>query len=178
MTTSDQEFARTPVTVSSPNEKIWITLTGDTLVEVRFAYGYYDAVSDSEMADQLIRAIRLLVVERTRAQYESRSRRAGERVEPGRDRLHRDARTYRERLDEISAEGTAAGGRIRLYGVGLTHFTGTIEPGTLASMREEQFAAACREAGIAFLEDHKAKIAVLKYDVYLRPLVERAGLAP
>lgn len=175
--TWDEEFARTPVTVSSPNEKVWVTLTGDSLVEVKFSYGYYETVSDREMAEQLIRAIKLLVVERTRLLYEGRSREAGERVEPGRDTLHRDARTYRERLAEITAEGSAADGRIRLHGTGLTHFSGSIEPGTLASMREEQFAAACREAGLAFLEDHKAKIAKLKYDVYLKPMLERAGMS-
>jgi hypothetical protein len=172
-----EEFERTPVAVSSPNEKVFLTLTGDSTVDVGFSYGYYDTVSDREMADQLERAVRLLVVERTRLYYAGLSRQVGERVEPGRDMLHRDARTYRERLAEISAEGEAAEGRIRLYGTGLTHFAATIEPGTIASMREEQFAAACRQAGLAFLEDHKRKIAALKFDVYLKPMLEQAGLA-
>lgn len=172
----DEEFERTPVTVSSPNERIWVTLTGDSTIEVSFAYGYYDGANDREMADQLTRAVKLLMVERTRVLYNGRSQEAGELVRPGRDTLHRDARTYRERLAEVAAEGASADGRIRLSGVGLTHFTGTIEPGTLASMREEQFIAGCKEAGFAFLEDHKAKIALLKYDVYIRPQLERAGL--
>ena len=172
----DDDFAEQQVSAASPSEKVFLTLTGTRAIQVRFAPGYYQRASTSDMEAQLSRAARLLFVERTRAMYAGLSAEAGERVEPGRDRLHRDARTYRERLDELTASGSSAGGEVTLISVGLGAFTVTIAPGTLDRLSEEQFIAAGQATTLAYIADFDAKLALLKYDVYYRERLEAAGL--
>ena len=74
------------------------------------------------------------------------------------------------------AEGTAADGRLRMVGVGLSSFTVTVAPGTVAALSESEFAEACRAGTLDFLADHLRRIAELKFDVYLRPGLEAAGV--
>ncbi|MEJ7833496.1 MAG: hypothetical protein WKF79_11310 [Nocardioides sp.] len=170
------EWDETPVVVSTPSQTVFVTLTGTSWVEVRFAPGFYERANAREMAEQLTRALRLLYVERTRQYYAALSAATGQPVRPGTDTGHRRSADYRRRLSELSAEGSSAGGVVRVFGVGLSGFTVSVTPGSLGAMGEDEFAAACREAGLAFLADHLQQVAELRYDVYVRPELEAAGL--
>lgn len=171
-----EDFADQVVTAASPSEKVFLKLRGTGWLDVTFDSGYYARASTVDMETQLTRAARLLFIERTRAMYAGLSTEVGERVEPGHDRLHRKAREYRERLDELTAQGASPGGDITLTGIGLGNFTVTVQPGTLDKLSEDEFRAAGAAAGVAFLDDYEDKIALLKYDVYYREMAERHGL--
>lgn len=177
MTEHDEQVPDGPeVTAHSPAEKVFVTVHGDSWAEVRFAPGFYATATHEQMQSQLTQVLRLLQVERTRALYDIRSREAGEPVRPGVDTLHRRAREYRGRLAELVAEGRSEGGDVTVLGVGLTDLRAVVAPGALDRLDEQQFAAACADAGMAFLADHLRQIAELKFDVYIRPMLESAGV--
>jgi hypothetical protein len=179
-TTWREQFEETPVRVTAPNEQVSVTLTGTSWVEVSFAPGYYQRADERQLAEQLTRVARLMYVERTRAFYDGLSRETGDIVRPGSGGVStsRETREYHRRLEELSAEGSSADGSVRMFGTGLSHFLVSIAPGTLSRLSEEQFIAAGREAGLAFLADHLQKVRELKFDVYIRPELEAQGLVP
>lgn len=170
------EFQETTIRVATPSEKVFVSLRGEDWAEVRFAPGFYETATGREMADQLARALRLLHVERTRVLYEGLSRQVGDTIRPGTDTLHPRAAEYRRRLQEIVAEGSSPGGEVTVVGTGLTGFHVTVAPGVLGSTTEQGFADACTAAGLAFLAEHQQRVAELKFDVYIRPDLEAAGV--
>lgn len=175
-TTVREEFDQQPISVATPSNRVFVTLVGTHDVRVGFAEGFYAATSDREMAAELTRAARLTFVARTRAFYAALGSAAGHRVEPGRRSLDRQSQAYHDGLERLVAEGTAADGRLRMVGVGLSSFTVTVAPGTVAALSESEFAEACRAGTLDFLADHLRRIAELKFDVYLRPGLEAAGV--
>lgn len=169
-------WACTSYDVATPAERVFLSMRGDDDLTIGFQPGWYARCTTSQMQTELARAAKLLYVTRTRAFYDLRSQLAGQRVEPATTVLTDAGARYKQGLDELAAHGQSSDGSASISMVGLTHYTVSIRPGTLDRLSEGQFKIACREAGLACFADHTRGWQRLHFDIYTRPLFERAGV--
>jgi hypothetical protein len=168
-----EAWDHTEVRVVSPNEQVFITVRGNREVEVGVDPGYYGRATRDQLETQLARAARLAFIERTRAFLDLRGRERGEPLKQGRTIHSREDTEYFRRLDELAVEGESDDGQARVSAVGMTHFTVSIAPSVLERLDPAEFCRIASQAATRLLEDQLRKGKELRYDVYMRPLVER-----
>lgn len=169
-------WAEQTYSAASPSQKVFITMRGDTDIDVTFMPGWYSRAGTSEMEVELARAAKMTFVERTRAYYAVRSDLAGRRVQPA-TTIHSDEQArWRRGLEELPAHGESPDGAVAMTMVGMTHYSIAVAAGALSTMGETTFAGACRAAGLACLADHTRGWQKLHFDIYTRPRLERLGV--
>jgi len=165
--TFDETWDRTEVHTVSPNEQVFVTMTGDRDIRVSFAPGYYERATRQQLVEQLQRTARQAFIDRTRAFFAELGRDRGTTVRPSRSIVTpRDAEYWR-RLDALEATGSSSDGAVSGVLVGSEHLTVLIAPGTRDRLDATAFAAAASEAATRLLADHLAQAMQVKLDVYL-----------
>jgi hypothetical protein len=160
------------VRVASPNEQVFITVRGNREIEVGIDRNYFARATRDQVETQLARAARLAFVERTRAFLGLRSRERGTPASQTRTIHGPDDAEYFRRLDELAVEGESDDGLARVTAVGMTQFAVSIAAAAL-ELSPEEFCRSASQAATRLMQDQLAKVKELRYDVYMRPLVER-----
>jgi hypothetical protein len=150
----------------SPNEQVFVTLRGDTTIEVSLAPGYYERATAAQIEEQLTRTARLVFAERTKAFYDLRSQERGDTVRPGQGAPTPEEAEYKRRRAELAVEGTSDDEAVTISSVGMTHFAVNIAPGTLTRLDSPTFARAVAEAATRLVQDQRSKMLALKLELH------------
>jgi hypothetical protein len=150
------------VRASVPGGAVSAELRGRSELFVEFAPGYYRRVDDRSLEQALTVLCRLLWAAHEK-EYQAIIRRAGgvpmtrERVT---DPLDVD---YCQRLDELTAVGTSADGRVRVSVRGMREWAVRVDA---VSLREREFVSRAAEAAEALINDQFEKVLQLRQQVF------------
>ena len=101
-------------TAATPDEQVVARIEGRARVTVSLAPGYWHRASASDLEWQLTRLGKLMFVARTREYQRIRSIDFGEPVSGERPALGRRDKEYREARSQLTVEGEAAEGAVRI----------------------------------------------------------------
>ena len=153
-------------TAATPDEQVFARIDGRTRVTVSLAPGYWHRASSSDLERQLTRLGKLLFVSRTREYHRIRSIDFGEPVTGERPALGRRDQAYREARSQLTVEGEAADGAVRITCVGMEQWVVRLAGDLTRRLDEEQFGRAVSEAATRMVERQFAGISALKRDIY------------
>jgi len=159
-------WSETEVRTTSPNEQVFITLRGDSSIDVSFLPGYYERANAAQIEEQLARTARLVFAERTKAFFDLRSKEHGNIVRPGRVSVNDAEAEYKRRRAELAVEGASDDGAVTITSVGMTHFAVHIAPGTQNRVDAATFAQDVAQAGTRLMQDQQTKMRALKLEIH------------
>jgi hypothetical protein len=150
------------VTVRSPDANIEAEVDSRYRVKLRFRPGSLRQYSEFTLEHQLGQLSRLVAAAYLRA-YRAASEAAG--------RIANDwdpkRRAYREALTQIEVSAVSDGGHLEVSSVGLERWTCRIQPGALAQLTEDRFAAEADSAVANAVTQYQHRVVLLK-DEYFR----------
>ncbi|BCY05676.1 hypothetical protein [Actinoplanes sp. L3-i22] len=157
---------RMRVRVSVAGGAITGELSDNDRVELSFAPGYYDRVSEPALEEHLVALARVMHAEYVRQYFQAVSAAYGRTISKDPPAIGRQDREYTARRAELVAEGRSADDRISVTVRGMRSWRVRIAPGTQRALDERQFAVSFGAAAHALIRDQFAGVRVLKNHVY------------
>jgi hypothetical protein len=149
------------VTVRSPDSNIEAEVDSGYRVKLRFRPGALRDYVEFTLEHQLGQLARLAWVAYQR-EYRAAVEAAG-RVVNDWDPKRRD---YREALAQVEVSAVSDGGYVEVGSVGLERWTCRIQPGLLAQISEDRFAAEVESAVANLMTQHQHQVALLKDEYF------------
>lgn len=158
-------WAETVVRTVSPNGQVFVDNHGDQRIEVRMDDGYFHRSSSDQVAEQVVRALRLAVAERFQAYRKMLRQATGLSFEePVRGR-RRHADEARRRAAELAVEGSSADGTVEVTSIGLQHIALRIDPQLFSAGDRLRLEANLSEACTRAVQAQYAGMRKLKHEV-------------
>jgi hypothetical protein len=164
-------LARIRVYAQSPGGQLTGVLHGGEVdIELAFVGNSYYRFTEPELEHQIEGLCRLLVAGWRREYWAAFSELQGYEVTGEVPPADEATRRYRELRDSISVSGACSDGRIRVsFDAGREGWRLRIEPGTLATLTEEQFLAATHEAAQDLGRDHRETMLRIRDECFPPP---------
>jgi hypothetical protein len=135
-------------------------------VDLSFAPGYYDRVSEPALEDHLVSLARVMHAEYVRQYFRAVSEAFGQTVTKEPPAIGRQDKLYVEQRLDLVAEGRSADDRVVITVRGMQSWWVRIAPGTLRALGGPEFSARFGEAAQALIHDQFTGIRALKNHVY------------
>jgi hypothetical protein len=154
------------VRVTAPGGEISAELRGRNQVQITFAAGRYQWLTEQYVEQQLAALGRLLWAARMKAYHAAVSDALQMPVDRDEPPVSQQDVDFYAARDNLVARGGCADSSVHIEVRGMRDWTVAIAPGSLRRFREDEFTVRVQEAATALIRDQFAQIRSLKDQIY------------
>jgi hypothetical protein len=158
-------LSRIVVNATSPDRNITAQAGHGDQVDVRFRAGAFRAYNARQLEHQLRQLAALTWTKYRRDYVEITELVLGPLIDDP-DTLGREDIQFWDRLEQLAVQGDSPSGVVGVRSRALTSWEFTIDDAAFARMREHLFLAELRAAVAATLADYRARVILLKNEIY------------